>query len=121
MDKIKKKKSQKSNSSDSKKKKRIYTITFAILAIILIAILITIAVDNLLINNPFIQITKNTVQFEIPDVCTIIAGQLAHSIEDEDRCAQICRAECEVRESSFVESEFIERENNCNQCQCYCK
>lgn len=95
---------------------------FLILTLFLVLIIICIIILNeygiLKKENPNHFIEKN---FTIQDECSIIAGKIIHPIDREEDCAIKCVARCEVQSLSYINSEFIKKEERCNFCQCLCK
>ncbi|OGJ17896.1 hypothetical protein A3K73_07790 [Candidatus Pacearchaeota archaeon RBG_13_36_9] len=93
---------------------------------ILVAIVLLIALIALLF---FIEhypgaldlLTKKPKMYPVQDRCSIILNRLLHQIKDEGECRIACRNECEIRSEKFDSSEFVEKENSCNICNCYCK
>ena len=59
--------------------------------------------------------------FEIEDECSLILNRIIHKIKNEGECKITCRNECGLRKMNFYSSEFIEKENACHTCNCYCK
>lgn len=58
---------------------------------------------------------------EIPDVCSIISGNLMHEIETDAICKIRCDNFCEVSNLIFLDYHFIKNEGECNSCSCTCK
>lgn len=54
------------------------------------------------------------------DECSFIAGQIIHTINNEDECGLKCISLCLVVSKDFSKSNFTLRENNCNLCECDC-
>lgn len=73
------------------------------------------------INNPFSGISAKSEKFTLNDECSIIVGQLIHTVQDEGACQNKCYSQCQSIDADFVRIEFTERPNNCNLCDCYCK
>lgn len=90
------------------------------LIVIVVILLYFLLIQTHAIENPFIEIAKDDFEVNSTDRCSLIAGQLIHTIKDEDECRNICFSECEVRGASLEDFTFEERLNNCNACTCYC-
>lgn len=56
----------------------------------------------------------------LPDQCSIIAGQMIHTINLADECSLKCRSECEVLEMNYDRDEFSFGNQSCNSCTCFC-
>ncbi len=100
-----------------KKKKRLKVIlnTLYILTLILILlILIDLKVWKYLDK-------KEIVEISLQDKCSILFGNVLHTIKDESSCENSCRAECITREMKFYNSKFILSSESCNTCNCQCK
>jgi len=93
------------------------TLIIIILLIVLIAILSVIEYYP----NALVSLTEKPKLYVIQDRCSIILDRLIHQIKDEGECRIACRNECGVRNEQFESSEFIEKENACHICNCYCK
>ncbi len=106
----------------SKLHKRI-TYNFLLIAIFSILILMALAllVQTGAMQNPWVELNKNIEMINSTDACSIIAGKLIHTIEDEGSCENICHSECETRQKVFQNSEFVQNTDSCNNCNCYCK
>lgn len=91
-----------------------------ILAIFLLIVFLTILFENGLIKNPLDKLVKKTQEINAKDLCSIIAGNIIHTVSDEGECKLQCRAECETRNLEFQKSNFQLIENDCNICTCYC-
>ena len=100
---------------------RNFRIVLIILAILLAGIIFALLVESGYIENPLRSSFSSPELFVIEDSCSLIVGQLIHTIENSDTCEMRCKTECSVREMSFHDSEFVEKENDCNECNCYCK
>lgn len=101
----------------SSKKTKIIIITLIVLLTITI-ILILVAAGILDMS----RLARNEVKvFQSQDKCSLIVGKLIHVIRDSDDCRINCRADCNVRQLEFVDSNFTASFTSCNQCTCYCK
>jgi hypothetical protein len=58
--------------------------------------------------------------FVIEDKCSVMFNTIMHVITDEGKCRLSCRYECEIRDLKISLSEFIESNNSCHTCNCYC-
>ena len=92
-----------------------------LLSVLLAIIFLVILFNQGFIGNPLENFGKGITKVVAPDECTIIAGNLLHTIEDEGDCNLKCVAECEIRTLELEDSEFMARPNNCNICTCSCK
>jgi len=90
-------------------------------SIILAITLIFLFSESGFIQNPFEELMRPVQTYSLEDKCSLIAGQIIHSIENEDACRINCMAECEFRDLNFHKSEFFLGERECNSCFCYCK
>lgn len=90
-----------------------------ILAICLVVIGIFLLIENEFIENPFTS--REPVTIEARDFCSLIAGNVLHTINNGDECRLQCLAQCETRDMSLGDSEFNKIENDCNTCSCYCE
>lgn len=113
-------KKSKKNSS-VKINKKYMAILIITLSFILVAILIAISLELNIIKNPIKGFQIAPELFIIKDKCSLIVGQIIHTINDESICKMKCNAECEVREMQFRSSEFTKKEGDCHECRCYCK
>ncbi len=103
--------------SKKRNEKSLIRIVLIVIFFLLAATVILILVDN----SEDISIIKTPKEYLIEDECGLVVGNLIHQIKNEGECRIKCRNECEVREESFYDSEFEERENACHLCICYCK
>ncbi len=101
--------------------KKIVIITISVLLIALAFILIYLGFEYGVLTNPLELINKKTKFYSVKDECSLILGNLIHSIKDEGICQAKCKTYCETRELNYQNSEFILKENDCNLCNCYCK
>ena len=92
-----------------------------LLIIALLALVFILLVQFGFVNNPFEKLNREPELFRVEDSCSLIVGQLIHTINNADECEVRCKANCELRESDFHNSEFSQREKDCNLCNCYCK
>jgi uncharacterized metal-binding protein len=103
--------------SKKRRKEKLTRIISIIIFLLLAATVILIIIDNF----QSIDLVKNPKKYLIEDECGLIVGNLIHQIKDEGECRIECRNECEIRQESFHDSEFIKRESACHVCNCYCK
>ncbi len=59
--------------------------------------------------------------FEITDECSYLVGNLIHQIRDSDECKIRCNNQCETEKLNFYKMNFVQKNNSCHVCQCYCK
>ena len=105
---------------NNKKSKKI--IIGAIILILLLSVIILILLIQFkIIKYDFKSFALKPELFKIEDKCSVIVGQLIHTVNNEGTCMMKCKTECEVRDMKFFNLEFIEIENDCNKCSCYCK
>ncbi len=98
-----------------KQKKKIRVLTYIILILLILLFVL------ILINFNFLRSSKlNPEKILIEDKCATILNNLIHQIRNENDCRMICKAECEVRKKEFSRSNFLQKENSCNICECYC-
>jgi hypothetical protein len=64
---------------------------------------------------------RETQKFTLLDECSLVLGNLLHSINEQGECRLRCKNNCEIRNLNFENSEFREEENNCHTCDCYCR
>jgi hypothetical protein len=101
--------------------------TKAIMAvIILLAVLVILLVFFALVQGGYVENPLDAFghveqKFDVRDECSMILGNLIHTVNDEGVCEQKCHAQCDVREMEFVRSEFKESLVDCHTCNCYCK
>lgn len=96
------------------------TYLLIVLAIVIVILLYVLLIQTETIENPFLDIIEEDFEVNATDRCSLIAGQLIHTINTEGECRNVCFSECEVRKSRLKEFEFREQINNCNICTCYC-
>lgn len=96
--------------------------SFLILLLVALVVLVPILLYQLgLVNNVFANLHIEKQEFLIEDDCSVIAGNIMHTIEDEGDCKHRCKNNCGVRELFFYDSEFIEKVGDCHECKCYCR
>ena len=64
---------------------------------------------------------KEIKKITILDECSLMMNEIINQIKNEGNCRLMCINECALRKMKFIESEFIEKINSCNECYCYCK
>jgi len=120
-------KKQKTSSKKVKNKKKHVLHKKTMLVIILfLALFLTILSLILLvqfnfIKNPLEKISLKERIFEIKDECSLIVGQLIHTIKDESTCEIKCKTNCDAFDMNFQNSEFTEKNEDCHTCKCTCK
>lgn len=111
-------------SSGTRKKswKSSLVVTILIVLLVVLVILVPVLLYQLgMISNPFKNLHLESKEFVVRDDCSMIVGNLIHSIQDQDVCGQKCRTDCGVRNLFYQDSKFTERPGDCNECKCYCK
>jgi len=119
--KLKKLKEYKGGKYKPKKGRKSIFIYIIILTIILLFTILILLIQLGIIKNPLNNFNIQPKMYNIKDECALIVGQLIHTINDEGICKQKCNNECGAREMRFYDLEFIEKENDCHECNCYCK
>lgn len=108
-----------------KTKRKVSLITWVIIILILAFLLTLILglIEMEIISNPFIKNNnlKAEKSFIIPDICSIIAGKIIHSVDREEDCQTKCVAACEVSKLRYDNIIFERKNNSCNDCNCNCK
>ena len=92
--------------------------------IIILSIMLLVVIFSIMIAADLFSFSlekEKVKRFDVQDKCSLIVGRLIHVVRDADDCRINCRAECGVRRYEFVQSNFTEQINECNQCACYCK
>jgi hypothetical protein len=88
----------------------------AIQAVLVLACLVLTAGYIYYLNRPVV------VSYQLQDECVPIGGQISHSLDDEDICANACNAYCTSVKKTFKKVEFLARSGpECNYCNCLCK
>lgn len=107
------------------KKKGRRSLIFGLILIILfvsLLVLVPILLFQIgLVKNPFTNLHIEPREFNVVDECSMIVGNLIHSIQDEGVCEQRCKIDCDVRGLFFYDSEFSESPNDCHKCRCFCR
>ena len=114
---------KKVKKEDSKKKflsKKIVLISIIILVVLTLFILTYLGFEYGFLSNPFDDFNKKSKLYSVKDECSLILGNLIHSIKDEGICEAKCKIYCQTRELDYKNSEFIAKESDCNICNCYC-
>lgn len=107
-----------------KSQKRLFVqIVIALLLLVVLFLIFELLIENGYIENPFGDLAFNNEvqQFSVPDSCSIIAGQLIHTLLGEGECEVRCKQDCELRDLSYYDYEFTERLGDCHICDCYCR
>ena len=100
-----------------KKLNRIFLIILIMLLAVLCVSLLVQFQEKSIIKNPF----KKPELFVIKDECSVIFNNIVHEIKNAGECRIFCRNECGIREKEIYDSEFVESNNSCHTCNCYCK
>jgi len=119
-------KKQKNNRKLKKNKKQVFhkkTMLFlmVILALFLAVLSAILLVQFNIIKNPLEKITQEKRVFNIKDECSLIVGQLIHTIKDDSTCELKCKTNCNSFDMNFDNSEFTAKKEDCNGCECTCK
>jgi len=101
-----------------KKRKKTVKRILALLFVLIVCLLILL-IMNFKVWKYFSK--KEVVKIEIPDECSLMFESILHNIKDSAGCENSCRAKCYILEKDYYNSEFIGKENSCNECECYCK
>jgi hypothetical protein len=101
-------------------KKTIKKILIIVLIILVIVFILLLIIQSGIINN-IKNISREPVKIIIEDVCTVYFGSILHDIKNEAYCKIKCTDECKISEMNFFKIEFIEYQDKCNVCDCYCK
>jgi hypothetical protein len=64
---------------------------------------------------------KEVQNFNIPDSCGLIGGELLHEIPSESDCKTKCFNLCGVRNLNYYNYSFQEGNLTCHTCECSCK
>jgi hypothetical protein len=94
--------------------KRIFTLLF-----ILIAFLIILLIINFKVWQYFSK--KEIITVNIKDECSVMLQNVLHNIKDSASCENSCLARCYTLKKEYYNSEFVGKENECNDCKCSCK
>ena len=118
----KKEKRNKKNIEKLKKEHCLYSKLFLILIIIFgifFFMLIFFEFGNFCFLKSFFS---EPVFFEVYGDCSYAPGiGLVYQIESIEDCSVVCRNECEVRKMERFNYSFLNIQNPCNKCECYCK
>jgi len=100
-----------------KKKKKLKRI-IALLIILIVGLLIL-----LIINFKIWKYLskKEITKIEIVDECSLMFENILHNIKDSAGCENSCRSKCYIIKKEYYNSEFLSKNNSCNECTCYCK
>lgn len=105
----------------TKRKKKKTSKKIFILILLLSILLIILLIAQLDLITYLKNIKKEPELFVIKDECALILNNLIHQIKTEGECKIKCEHNCDIREKNFHDSEFIEKNDDCNICNCYCK
>lgn len=112
---VKKKRAKKKSKAGQKTRGR------NIVFILFISLGVLILVLGLLLMFDFGVFKKNEVKmFSIKDECSIVVGNLIHQIRNDGECRIKCVNECYIREMDFEKFNFIEKNDDCSSCECWC-
>jgi hypothetical protein len=103
------------------KKSRLLLTGLIVLLIALIALVGILLLQLGVVDNPFTNLHFQPKEFIIKDECSMIVGNLIHSIQDEGVCEQKCKTDCDVRDMFYYDFEFTEKMGDCHECKCYCR
>ena len=115
-----KKKKAKSRKRFSFRNKWLFISAIIVLIIALIVIVSIILVQFEVIKNP-LNFRLAPQEFILKDECSVIAGQLIHTIKNAGTCEMKCKINCDSLEMEFYNYEFTKNPGNCHECKCYCK
>lgn len=102
------------------KKKNLISVII-LLSLLILGLILVLLVRLDLIKNPFYIINRSSQEFVIKDECTLVVGQLIHTIEQEETCELRCKSNCDIRELEYVSHTFTSIDRDCNSCNCVCK
>jgi len=113
-------KTQEVNKSHPKKTS--YRFKWAVIAaaVVLITLILALLIQTNTIANPLRGLLAKEQTFSISDDCSLIVGQLIHTIASDDVCEMRCKTYCQTREISYTNHLFTTRQNDCNVCECSC-
>jgi hypothetical protein len=57
----------------------------------------------------------------IQDRCSLFMGNLLHQVKDEPSCRINCRNYCDTEKMDYLRVVFVEYNDKCNLCECYCR
>lgn len=101
-----------------RKKKKFSKKVIIITIFLVLTLLVLLAIQYEVWN---INITKKIKKVEVKDECSIMVGRLIHQISNSDECKLKCLAECDTNKMKLYNSEFLVKNNSCNNCECYCR
>jgi hypothetical protein len=58
--------------------------------------------------------------YVIKDECSLIFNNIIHEFKSSGECEIFCKNGCSIRKEKFYRSDFIEKNNSCHTCNCYC-
>jgi len=120
-------KKQKTSSKKVKNKKKqvlhkkTMLVIMIVLALFLVVLSLILLVQFNFIKNPLEKISSEERIFAIKDECSLIVGQLIHTIKDGITCELKCKTNCNAFDMKFHDSKFIENTGDCHRCECTCK
>ena len=59
-------------------------------------------------------------EIELVDQCGLLGAVVSHSIPSEGTCRVRCSAQCDAADYSLKEAVFIEHQQGCHECTCFC-
>ena len=84
-------------------------------------IFLTLIVAALIILETDVLEKKERVYIEVNDECSLMLNRIIHQIKTDAGCKMKCINECNLRELEYSESKFIEKQDSCHECKCYCE
>jgi len=108
---------QKKEKIKTTKKRKILLITLILFLVVLSTLLVLQFQEKSVIKKIFQEPTM----YEIKDECGLLFNNILHEIKNSGECKISCINECSIRNKNFYDSNFIEKNNSCHTCNCYCK
>lgn len=96
-------------------RKKVVRVLLTIAILLAITLLILFLIEKRIIKEP----TEEKL-IQLQDECSLVLGNLMHSINSEGECRLRCINTCGISNLEFEKSEFTPNENDCNACNCYC-
>jgi hypothetical protein len=103
-----------------KKKKNKKNLNSVYLLFIVVFLLILILIGLFMGNLGLFEQKKEAQDFYIIDKCAIVMGNLIHQVRDEGECRVKCINECGLLDLDFEHVDFLRKDNDCNDCNCFC-
>ena len=107
-----------------KKNKKIKKRSLKFILIVLIVLLVVLSFFLFLQfseKTPWENFSKKPKLIVIEDECSLIFNRIIHEIKNSGECRIACINECRIRGEEIYNSKFIESNDSCNTCNCYCK